>query len=304
MGADDWQEESLIELEPSPVDDPVDLEKDGYFPSESSPSPPQPVARSTTLGLHGHSAVYYLSRIQRYSSYAFGVFLSFHIANTSLLPLASRSISASDDYLLLTRPYYQSPLVEPVVVILPLLAHIGSGVALRVYRRRQLAKRYGADTRADRRKLAYPKLSGTSILGFALVPMLAGHALLTRVLPLWVDGDSSGIGLSFVSHGFAKHRAISFTAFSLLIATASWHIVWGSAKWLNLSPSQVTEGGADAALQRKRRWYAVNFVSVAVAGLWMAGGLGVIGTAGEIRGWVGRHYDELYRQIPFFGRWA
>lgn len=49
---------SLQELEPSPVDeDPIDIEKGDYFDTER-PSPP-PLARSSTLGLSGHSTVYW-----------------------------------------------------------------------------------------------------------------------------------------------------------------------------------------------------------------------------------------------------
>ncbi|KZF22691.1 hypothetical protein L228DRAFT_238609 [Xylona heveae TC161] len=291
----------LKELDPSPVDDPIGDDKDSYFPPSSSPTPP--VARSSTLGLSGHSLPFYLQRIQKYSSYTFSAFLTFHLANTSLIPLATKSVPESDKYLLLTRPYYQSILAEPVVVLLPLIAHVGSGIALRIYRQHQLAKRYGASNRHERKALARPKISGISFVGFMLVPLVAGHAFLNRILPVWVEGDSSGVGLSFVSHGFAEHPAISFAGFSLLISAATWHIVWGGAKWLGLTPSQAAGESVETSLRRKRRWYTLNALSVALAGLWMAGSLGVVGRGGRANGWVGRGYDNLYRQIPFIGKW-
>ncbi|KAI9793454.1 MAG: hypothetical protein M1835_007253 [Candelina submexicana] len=294
--------DALQELEPSPVeDDPTDVEKDSYFPSASSP-PPQPT-RSSTLGLSGHSTVFYLTRFQKYSSYTFTLFLAFHITNTSLLPLSTPSLPTASTYLLLTRPYYQSPLAEPLLIIAPLTLHITSGILLRLYRRRALTKRYGADTHALRRGVAWPKVSGTSALGYILVPLVVGHAFVNRVLPLWVEGGSSGIGLEYVAHGFARSPKIAFVGYTVLVGTAAWHSVWGWAKWLGLNPESVMEQGVEGRLTRKRRWYGVNAVSALLAGLWMAGGLGVVGRGGEMKGWVGKGYDELYRKIPIIGGW-
>lgn len=247
-------------------------------------------------------------RIHRYSSYTFTAFATLHITNTSLIPLLTRSLPASDTYLLLTRPYYQSPLLEPLLVVLPLLAHIASGTALRLYRRSQAAKRYGAESRADRRLLAgkaWPKLSGTSALGYALVPLVAGHALVTRVLPLWVEGGSSGVGLGYVAHGFARFPKMAFGWHGALVGVGACHFVWGWAKWMGWTPDGRSEGGdaVERGLSRKRRWYAVNGVSALLAGLWMLGGLGVVGRGGRMGGWVGRGWDELYRRIPILGRW-
>lgn len=311
--------------------------------TQQHPQPKRPNSlspSSSALGLHGHSMVYYrmyhlnfnlcnlslesvllmptctrstklmltgyptVTRIQKYSSYTFTVFLTMHITNNAIIPLVTRSVAASEPYLLLTRPYYQSALTEPLVVVLPLLAHILSGMALRAYRRVHLARRYGADTRDDRRRFAWPKLSGTSILGYSLIPFVLGHVFVNRLLPLWVDGSSAGIGLSYVSHGFAKDPATSFIGYTALIALASTHIVWGWAKWLGYTPDQTTEQiGAYRARARKRRWYILNAISALLAGIWLAGGLGVVGRGGRVGGWVGRGYDELYRRIPVLGRW-
>ncbi|KAI9885323.1 MAG: Trimeric GatFAB AmidoTransferase(AdT) complex subunit [Watsoniomyces obsoletus] len=269
---------SMDELDPSPVDeDPVVLSLDSLPSSHSSDvdikRSNDTLNRSSTLGLSGHGTVYYLSRIQKYSSYTFAVFLSMHITNNAIIPLFTRSVVASEPYLLLTRPFYQSPLAEPLIVALPLMAHISSGIALRVYRRIYLSRRYGADSSLERRGLAWPKLSGTSLLGYFLLPFAAGHVFVNRILPLWIEGGNSGIGLSYVSHGFAKDPVTSFVGYTLLIGLASWHVVWGMAK------------------------------CVVLAGVWLAGGLGVVGRGGLVTGWVGRGYDELYKRIPLIGRW-
>ena len=163
---------------------------------------------------------------------------------------------------------------------------------------------YGAETRDDRRKLKWPTLSGTSVAGYVLVPLLAGHTFVNRILPLWVEGGSSGVGLQYLAHGFARLPYVATVAYVSLVVVGSWHFAWGWAKWLGLTPD--TSGGygedVDRKLVRKRRWYGVNGVAAALAGLWMAGGLGVVGRGGKMGGWVGRGFDELYRRIPILGR--
>jgi hypothetical protein len=48
----------------------------------------------------------------------------------------------------------------------------------------------------------------------------------------------------------------------------------------------------------KRRWWTINGISVGLAALWMAGGLGVIAGGGRADGWVGKGYESLYAKIP------
>lgn len=302
------REPTLEELEPSPIEESPSASYDAYFPpsgpkDEEGLPRPGTLNRTQSIGLSSHSPVWYLNRIQRYSSYAFSVFTAFHIANTAIIPLVTRSVPASEPYLLLTRPYYQSPIAEPFIVALPLLAHVGSGVALRLYRRHQNLKQYGAESKTDRRRIAWPKISGTSKLGYLLVPLAAGHVFVNRIIPLWVEGGSSSINLGYVAHGFAKHPVVSYMGFASLITVGVWHTVWGWAKWLNLTPATVTTGGYDGQVSRKRRWYLVNAVSALVAGIWLAGGLGVVARGGRVEGWVGREYDELYKRIPLVGEW-
>ena len=68
---------SLQEMEPSPVEETPQSFKDGsYFPDSSSSS-----SKGThTLGLSGsHSTLWYLQRIQKYSTYAFSAFAAAHV---------------------------------------------------------------------------------------------------------------------------------------------------------------------------------------------------------------------------------
>ena len=95
-----------------------------------------------------------------------------HYTNTALIPLFTQSLQTSDNLLLLTRPYYQSFPLEPLLIFAPIATHILSGLTLRLYRRRQIALRHGAETHIERQSIKWPKLSLTSALGYALYPMV------------------------------------------------------------------------------------------------------------------------------------
>jgi hypothetical protein len=226
-----------------------------------------------------------------------------HITNTSILPLITRSVPSADKYLLLTRPFYQSLPFEPLLITVPLGLHISSGLALRLYRRRQSLHRYGAESRRERRSIQWPAFSGTSALGYVLTPLILGHAFVNRVMPLLYEGGSANVGLEFVAHGFARHPFVAFSGYTALVGAGSWHIVWGWAKWLGLTPAAIVQGGPEGQMIRKRRFYVINAVAALVAGLWLAGGLGVVGRGGASEGWFGREYDSLYSRIPFVGQW-
>jgi len=220
-----------------------------------------------------------------------------------MIPLITRSVQSADSYLLLTRPYYQSLPFEPLLITAPLALHISSGLALRLFRRRQQVHRYGAESFTERRQLKWPPVSGISIAGYILTPMVLGHAFVNRVLPLLYEGGSANVGLEYVSHGFAKHPIISFAGFTVLVAVGSWHFVCGWAKWLGLTPQQVTARNGDTQVIQKRRFYLVNGAAAAMAGLWLAGGLGIVGRGGEATGWLAKEYNMLYSQIPIVGKW-
>jgi hypothetical protein len=308
MASDPESTLNLQELEPSPVEDTPSESKDGYFPPSVSTDRPEPLSQpphlSSSIGLSQHSPIWYLSRIQRYSSYAFTAFAAAHITNTSLIPLITRSVPESERHLLLTRPYYQGLPAEPLLVIVPLWAHVISGVALRIVRRNIHAQRYG-----EKRGVSFfssqfwPTVSGISKLGFQFVPLLVGHIFINRGIPNSFPGGQSNVNLSYVSHAFAKHSVLTYAGFTALLGVGVMHITWGWAKWLGLTPDQVTVMGPERRIWKKRRWYIINGLAAAVTGLWMAGGFGVLGRGGEAPGYVGRMYNEMYQSIPVIGRW-
>lgn len=303
----------MRELDPSPVDSPLSPESPSSSLQEkqksrdSSPVFAAPAARSSTsstLGLHNTSVTSTLLFLQKYSTYPFALFLGLHITNTSLLPLLTRNLHTSDNLLLLTRPYYQSPPLEPLLILGPLATHLLSGLALRIHRHRVNVKRYGAESYADRRRILWPKLSTQSLLGYLFLPLIAGHTFVNRWLPLWLEGGSSGVGLRYVAHGFAKHPFVANVGYAALVGVGAWHFVGGAAKWLTVSPEYVSENGDYGRVKRKRRGWIINGVAAVVAGLWMLGGLGVVGKGGTGAGtgWEVRAWDELYRSVPVFGQ--
>ncbi|KAK1828650.1 hypothetical protein QBC39DRAFT_312701 [Podospora conica] len=303
---------SLLQLDPSPIESPLqspNTDKDlPPLPSDSDGSQPYLTPRSTGLGLsghgQGHGAIFYLTRIQRYSSYTFSVFATLHLATTSLIPLVARSVPASESYLLLAREIYQTPLSEPLLVGLPILAHVGAGLALRLVRRSQNQRRYGRNSAAVSVPLSYIAVSG---YGFAWA--VAAHVFVNRGLPLAVEGDSSNIGLAYVAHGFVRHRVVSWVAYGALLGLGCGHMVWGWAKWFGLAQGagwkvQRLTGNAvvdrETRRRRRRRLLLINGAAAAGVVVWAAGGLGIVARGGETLGWVGKIYDGLFDRIPGF----
>ncbi|KAF5135081.1 MDM10-complementing protein 1 [Metarhizium anisopliae] len=325
---------SLLQLDPSPMDSPSPsaADKESSLPAgqdttsqnEGGNGSIRSGSAGTTshLGLSsGRSAIYYsVTRVQRYSSYATGVFTALHLANVSLIPAVTRSVAGSETYLLMTREIYQTPVAEPVLVALPVALHVGAGLALRLLRRWQNMERYGGGTpgmyalHRMREALSgkgaggavrlWPPLTYISMSGYALALFYGAHVFMNRVVPLAVEGDSSNIGLAYVAHGFARHPVTSRLAYLGLLATASGHMVWGLARWFGMAPS--TEGwrgrGSVAVdkktrTQRRRKWLSVHGVAAGLAALWAIGGLGVVARGGLADGWVGKVYDGLFASV-------
>lgn len=250
-----------------------------------------------------------------------GIFTSLHLTNVSLIPAVTRSVPGSETYLLMTREIYQTTFTEPLLVALPVLAHIGSGVALRLLRYGQNKRRYGgatpamyalhrsrADTNGSQSIRIWPQLSYISISGYAFTVFYSAHVFMNRVLPLAVEGDSSNIGLGYVAHGFARHPALARIAYLGLIAVGSGHMVWGLAKWLGSAPSTSgwqanAKAGAlvDKATrkQRKRKWLSVQAAVLGSVLAWAVGGMAVVSRGGLQDGWLGKVYDDLFSRVGF-----
>ncbi|KAI1418933.1 hypothetical protein F5Y12DRAFT_780470 [Xylaria sp. FL1777] len=312
---------SLIQLDPSPIDSPEEdlppWSRDSTISSTSTTIPgSRATASSPGLGGSGHGPIFYLTRIQRYSSYTFTFFAGLHFANTSLIPLIYRSVPYSEPFLLMTRELYQTRLTEPLLVGVPVLAHVVSGLTVRLLRRSQNKKRYHGDASPGFWDLArsktslsssstshsslsriWPAFNNIAASGYVYAVLLASHVGMNRILPLIVDGDSSNIGLAYVAHGFARHAPSAYVAYALLLSVSAGHMVWGMARWLDLAPpanwKKITFDKPTRRL-RRRAWWAINATAVSLAALWAAGGLGVVARAGPAQGWLATVYNNIY----------
>lgn len=139
--------------------------------------------------------------------------------------------------------------------------------------------------------------------GYLFTPLLFGHVLLNRAVPLIRDGDSSGVGLAYVAHGFARHPVFANLGYLLFVTVGVGHIVGGWATWLGLSVQMTRAFGEEGKRIRTRRFWGLVGTVVAVAGVWLAGGLGVVGRGGATGGWVGKGWDEMYSSVPIIGEW-
>ncbi|RMZ81991.1 hypothetical protein DV737_g2338, partial [Chaetothyriales sp. CBS 132003] len=254
----------MQDIEPSPVDGDDD---DGpTLPRHKDDLPAFSQSSFTHfLGLTPSRTMRMLSAIQKYSVLPPCLYLTMHYSNTALIPLFTQSLAESEKQLLLTRPYYQSFPLEQLLVFAPIASHVFSGIVLRLYRRRRNAKRYGAYTYNDRKRIPWPKVSLTSALGFALYPMLAAHVISCRITPLKVEGGSSGVGLRYFAHGIAKHPIVANTAYVTMLSVASWHFVTGAAKYLKLSREYIADGGDFGRIKKRRRDWIINGVAAAIA---------------------------------------
>ncbi|KAI1149090.1 hypothetical protein F4825DRAFT_67550 [Nemania diffusa] len=316
---------SLVHLDPRPIDTEKELPPlpDDSIDSSTSTliSPSRNSASSLGLSGSGRGPIFYLTRIQRYSSYTFTFFTGLHLVNTSLVPLVYQSVPYSEPFLLMTRELYQTPLTEPLLIGLPVLAHVVSGMTIRLLRRNQNKKRYHGDsspifwdlvrsktslssssTSHSPSSRIWPVFSRIAASGYVFAALLTSHVVMNRVLPLVVDGDSSNIGLAYVAHGFARHAPSAYAAYVLLLSVGVGHMVWGMARWLDVAPpanwKKVTVH-KPLRSRRRRAWWAVNATAASLTLLWAAGGLGVVARAGPAQGWIASVYNGIYE---FAGR--
>ncbi|KAI1287146.1 hypothetical protein F5Y03DRAFT_128331 [Xylaria venustula] len=224
----------------------------------------------------------------------------------------------------MTRELYQTPVTEPLLVGLPVLAHIVSGLTIRLLRRNQNKRRYYGDASTGFWSLTqsktslsssssstsshrsasriWPAFSRITLSGYAFTVLLGSHIVMNRVLPLVVDGDSSNIGLAYVAHGFARHAPSAYIAYAFLLSVGAGHMVWGMARWLDIAPPanwKKTTFDKPTRRRRRRAWWAINATAASLAVVWAAGGLGVVARAGPAQGWLATVYDAIYE---FAGR--
>ncbi|KAK9478766.1 ATP synthase E chain-domain-containing protein [Lipomyces japonicus] len=183
------------------------------------------------------SAVHALVAARRYSAYALAGFVGLHAAAVVITP-ALAGLEAADGAIALGRAIYHAPAVESVLLAAA-TCHVAAGAGLRLVRPRARQR-----FQPRSRRLHFSAVAAT---GYALLPLLAGHVAITRLVPLAVDHDSAAVNLAYVARGFRSHRALSWVAYAGLVSLASFHVVYGGARWLTLPGLVAAHGGPGPA---------------------------------------------------------
>lgn len=148
-----------------------------------------------------------------------------HFLSTGLTPFVTRDTDLANSSLLLTREFYQATqTVELLVIPAAITTHVLSGVGLRALRYLDDKRRYGEGK-------FFNGMSKIAITGYMLVPIAAGHIAINRLLPWYVDGGSSNIGVDFVGHGFFEGGRVAYWGgwlwYGVLIGGGVFHFTMG-----------------------------------------------------------------------------
>ena len=160
------------------------------------------------------SAERLLTRVQAVTGSLFAIFVFLHLSNVAMAPFG---VEIFNDYQSLIRRFYQYPLVELAVVILPLLLHALAGIGLYFIRRRR-KRRPGLMKRLH------------TWTGVFLLLFIFGHILATRGASYFYDVRVEFEGLAFSLWFFPAY----FYPYYFLLALAGfYHVTMGLRTLLN-----------------------------------------------------------------------
>lgn len=257
-----------------------------------------------------------VTSVQKYSTIGPTIFLGLHFANTSVIPLVTRSIPESESYLLLTREIYQAPAFEHALLTVPVIAHVLSGTLRRILRQRRHARMFGI---TPGKKPTSVGFGSQDKVGYALILLLGTHVVVNRVVPLYVDGGSSSVGLGYVSYGLQKAPWFMNLGYAALIGATVCHFVGGTAfhfgwrnvlEWSGRGQISAERGKSDADSsvsanrhsRRRRRWLIASGLATTLAVTWLAG-LKLIADNRSFLSWEATEWDRLYKSIPILGKY-
>ncbi|KND03694.1 uncharacterized protein SPPG_01160 [Spizellomyces punctatus DAOM BR117] len=209
-----------------------------------------------------------LAYVQAGSGLAFSTFSCLHLAGHLS---ANIRFSLADSALIAFREYYQHPFIEPFLIGVSLVAHIGSSVA-RVYIRRaakaqRTSKKVVIEEKAqDGGAAAWPtmatalrELNWHRYTGYILTSFIGVHVWATRITPLKIFPDPSIVDMSWLTSTL-RNVPFLFPPYYFALGTAGiYHTLYGVHRalcTLQLLPrSRRIEPG---------RWTAVMYVSAAL----------------------------------------
>jgi succinate dehydrogenase/fumarate reductase cytochrome b subunit len=207
----------------------------------------------------------YGTRVQSISAYAFSGFLVLHLA----APVGAGLGLDADAIMLLTREYYQTPMLEPILVWGSLGAHIGSSILRRAL-------------------IGIPKRPSLhAITGWILVPMTLAHAFTHRILPASRGISPSLLSYQFVSHALYDTPITSLAIYSTLVLSALYHGIAGARALLSgrKKAAKLYEGGLPST------GYAMLIGTI---------GLGLVNLMKEgpdVPVWLAKRYTEVWDAV-------
>lgn len=216
-----------------------------------TPTPTPSLSRSRLLRV--------ATRLQDVSALSFSAFLVLHLA----APIGAAVGLDASGIMLLAREYYQTGLLEPILVWGSLSLHVLSSVARRAL-------------------LGPPKRPSIhSLTGFLLVPTVAIHAWAHRILPARKGISPTWLSYAYVSYALQSYPVTSWAAYAFLSLAGTYHAI----------------AGARAIASRRRKAARLPSAMVGKAGYAAVVGslgLGLVNLAGqEVPLWLGKRYLEV-----------
>lgn len=203
--------------------------------------------------------------VQTISAVTFSGFVVLHLA----APIGAGLGLDASGIMLLTREYYQTPLLEPIVVWGSLGAHIASSIVRRAI-------------------LGVPKRPSLhSVTGWLLVPMTLAHAFTHRLLPAWKGISPALLSYQYVSHALIESPIVSMAIYGTMALAIVHHGIAGARALVSgrRKTARLPEGGLAAT------GYAMLIGSL---------GLGLINLkkeGSEVPLWLAKRYMQVWDTV-------
>lgn len=168
---------------------------------------------------------HFLTGTQKYSAFLFTAFLGLHATTVLIAPLFG--MDAANKTLSFTRAIYHAPYMEGLLVYGAIVAHLFSGWGLRARRMIHDMNKYG-----ELKSSKY--ISKISLTGMFFTPIILGHIVVTRLVPLYVSGDSSYVSLDYIGHLADHHRILGNFALVGISVITGLHVSGGMKKFLGV----------------------------------------------------------------------
>lgn len=188
-------------------------------PATPSAEPKKPLPANNSWLYH------LLTGTQKYSAFLFTAFLGLHATTVIVAPLFG--MDAANKTLSFTRAIYHAPYAESILVYGAIVAHLLSGWGLRIRKMIHDYQKYG-ELKASK------YISKISLTGMMFTPIIAGHIAVTRLVPLYVSGDSSYVSLDYIGHLADHHRLLGNFALFGIATITGLHVSAGLKKFLNV----------------------------------------------------------------------